>query len=122
METPVITPYIMKAILGGITDERPEETDTTAVANGLLYPASTIPGMRITPSAATVAAGEPLTAPQKAATITVAIARPPVNLPKDIRIRFIILVAMPARLMILPARIKYGMARSGNLAILAKKL
>ena len=52
METPVITPYMMKAMLGGMTEERPEETETTAVAKGLLYPASTIPGMRMTPSAA----------------------------------------------------------------------
>ena len=51
----------MKAMLGGMTMARPEVTDTVAAANGLSYPALAMPGIRMSPSAATVAGPEPLT-------------------------------------------------------------
>jgi len=53
----------MKAILGGITIAKPEVTETLAAAKALSYPFLTMAGMRIKPSAATVAGPDPLTAP-----------------------------------------------------------
>jgi hypothetical protein len=111
----------MKAMLGGMTMARPEATETTAVAKGLSYPAAAMPGMRMSPRAATVAGPDPLTAPQKVAT-TVARASPPVAEPTSSSMRSMMRSAMPAFSMMTPARMKKGMARRGNLAIPAKKL
>jgi C4-dicarboxylate transporter DctM subunit len=110
----LLTPVI---ILGGMTIARPEETDTTAAEKALSYPAAAIPGIRINPRAATVAGPEPLTAPQKVATPTVAIASPPVTEPTSSFIRLMIRTAMPAFSIMTPAKIKKGMARRGNLAM-----
>ena len=79
-------------------------------------------GMRMRPRAATVAGPEPLTAPQKVATPTVATARPPVMLPTMASTSVTMRAAMPARSMMKPARMKKGMASSGTLAMPAKKL
>ena len=59
-----------------------------------------MPGIRISPRAATVAGPEPLTAPQKVATATVATAMPPVMEPVSASIRATMRAAMPARSMI----------------------
>ena len=107
----------MKAMLGGMTMARPEVTDTVAAAKPLSYPALVMPGIRISPSAATVAGPDPLTAPQKVATATVATPRPPVMEPTRTSIRATMREAMPARSIMYPARMKNGMASSGNLAI-----
>ena len=58
-----------------------------------------MPGIRMSPSAATVAGPEPLTAPQNVATATVATARPPVMEPTSVSIRATMRAAMPARSM-----------------------
>ena len=72
--------------------------------------------------AATVAAVEPLTAPQNTATPMAAMARPPVSSPTSSLMKTMILSAMLALSMMLPARMKNGIARSGYLTMLAKKL
>ena len=95
----------------------PEATETTAVANALSYPAWAMLGIKIRPSAATVAGPEPLTAPQKAATMTVAMAKPPVTSPTISLINFTMRDAIPTFSMIMPARMKKGMANSGTLAM-----
>lgn len=79
-----------------------------------------MPGISIVPMAATVAEVEPLTAPQKAATAIAAIASPPTKCPSSQRRRFTIFSAMLALSIMVPARMKNGIASSGNFAILAK--
>ena len=78
--------------------------------------------MRIKPSAATVAGPDPLTAPQKVATATVAMARPPVMSPTRFSTRRTIRAAMPALSIMKPAKIKKGIANKGTLVTPAKKL
>jgi len=95
----------------------PAATDTTAVAKGLSYPASTMPGIRISPRAATVAGPDPETAPQKAATRTVATASPPGMSPTSCLIRAIRRSAIPTFSIMTPAMTKKGIASRGNLAM-----
>ncbi|OPZ38136.1 MAG: hypothetical protein BWY99_01711 [Synergistetes bacterium ADurb.BinA166] len=112
----------MNEMLGGIIIASPAETETTAAAKALSYPASAIPGIRMSPRAATVAGPEPLTAPQKAATMTVATASPPVMSPTSCFIRAMMRSAIPTFSMMTPARMKNGIASRGNFAIPEKKL
>ena len=112
----------MKEMLGGMMMASPEATETVAAAKALSYPASAMPGIRMRPRAATVAGPEPLTAPQNAATMTVATARPPVMSPTSCLMRLMIRSAMPTFSMMTPARMKKGIARRGNFAMPAKKL
>lgn len=79
-------------------------------------------GIKIRPSAATVAGPEPLTAPQKVAIPTAAMASPPVILPTMDSTRVQILEAIPALSIMKPAKIKNGMASNGTFATPAKKL
>ena len=99
-ETSATLPYTMKAMLGGMTMARPDVTETVAAAKALSYPALAMPGIRIRPRAATVAGPEPLTAPQKVATATVARARPPVMEPTRVSMRATMRAAIPERSMI----------------------
>ncbi len=112
----------MNVMLGGIIIASPDDTQTTAVAKGLSYPAFTIPGMRITPMAATVAAVEPLTAPQKTATPIAAMASPPVSLPTSSLMNTIIFSAILALSIMFPASMKKGTASNGYFTMFAKKL
>ena len=62
-DSPVVVPYIINGILGGIITPNPPATATIAVANFLSYPSSHKNGIVILPTAATVAGAEPDMAP-----------------------------------------------------------
>ncbi len=78
--------------------------------------------MRIKPSAATVAGPDPLTAPQKVATATVAMAKPPVMSPTRFSTRRTMRAAIPALSIMKPAKIKKGIARRGTFATPGKEV
>ena len=107
----------MNTMLGGIIIATPPLAAIKAEAKPLSYPAFIMAGIRIAPSAATVAGPEPDTAPQNRETITVAIAKPPGTSPTTSSTNRIILREMPARSITSPASTKKGTANNVNLEI-----
>ena len=82
---------------------------TMPVAKGALnFSRWTIAGIRITPSAATVAAPEPDMAPKKQATTTHTMAIPPRRWPSRASMNAISRSEMPARAIMLPESTKKG--------------
>lgn len=71
IDTPVIMPYTTKEILGGIIVPREPEIADSAPEKDLSYPSAIIAGIRIEPTAATVAVPEPDIAAKKRATIII---------------------------------------------------
>ena len=74
-------------------------------------------GIRMMPSAATVAGPEPEIAPKKQATTTHTMAMPPRRWPMQLSMNSTRRVEMPALAMMLPERTKNGIASSRNLAM-----
>ena len=91
--------------------------DIKAVELALSYPAFTMAGMIIIPSAATVAGPEPEIAAKKQATITHTRAIPLFLCPTNDLQKSISLWEIPLFSMIFPPRIKKGIARSTNLLV-----
>ena len=115
--SPVIDAYTTYAILGGITIAMELAAAIRAVAKAALNPASIIAGMRIAPSAATVAGPEPEIAPKKQATITETMAIPPLLCPTQLSTNLIKRFDIPAFAIILPAIMKKGIASNNVLLI-----
>ena len=115
--SPVMDAYTTYAILGGMTIAIELAAAMSAIANGALNPASTIAGIRIAPSAATVAGPEPEIAPKKHATMTQTIAIPPRLCPTQLSINLIRRLEIPAFAIIFPARMKNGIANNNVLLI-----
>ena len=81
-----------------------------------------MPGISTRPRAATVAGPEPEMAAKKHATTTQTMARPPLTCPTQVSARWIRRSEMPAFSMMLPARMKNGMASRTNLLVDAEKI
>ena len=77
-------------------------------------------GIRIRPRAATVAGPEPEMAAKKQATMTHTMATPPFRWPTQASARLINLPEMPDFSMMLPPRMKKGMASSTDLLVAAE--
>lgn len=87
----------------------------SAVAKLAGYPSFTIEGIKITPSAATVAGPEPEIAAKKQETITQTSATPFFLCPTQALARLISFSDIPAFSIIFPANIKNGIANRANL-------
>ena len=85
----------------------------------LSYPALTIAGIRMDPSAATVAGPEPEIAAKKQQVTTPTIAKPPVICPTQTSANLIKRLDTPAASMTTPARMKKGIASNANFAVAA---
>ena len=100
-------------MLGGMMTAIEDAAATTPCANGSEnFSRSIMAGIRITPSAATVAAPEPEIAPKKQATTMQTIAMPPRRCPSRASMNAISRSEMPALAMMLPERTKNGTASS----------
>ena len=107
---------------GGITIAIEEAAAISDEANGAEnLPWLTIAGIRIIPSAATVAGPDPEIAPKNIATTTQTMAIPPFWCPMQSSIKFTSLLEIPDSAMTLPERTKNGMARRRNFAMPEKR-
>ncbi|KAF5041217.1 hypothetical protein DSECCO2_525290 [anaerobic digester metagenome] len=117
-ETPVIEAYTTNAMEGGMTMAMEDAVAIIAAEKGAEKPPRLImAGIRMMPSAATVAGPEPEMAPKKQATTTHTIAIPPRRCPIQSSINSTRRVEMPAFAMMLPDSTKNGIASSKNFAM-----
>jgi hypothetical protein len=99
---------------GGMITARVAEEEVTAAAKDRLYPFFFIAGIKIDPRAATSATAEPLISAKKRDALIVTIDRPPRMNPTRADARAIKRRLIPVAFMIAPAKIKSGIAMSGN--------
>ena len=105
---------------GGIITPIAPAVAIRAAANAGGYPTSTIAGIRIRPRAATVAGPEPEIAAKKHATSTHTIATPPLKWPTHAWASLIRRVEIPDFSIMLPPRMKKGIAIRTDLVIAAE--
>ena len=111
IEVPAIKQYSTMGTLGGIITPMQEAAATVAAEKGAEYFFCSIPGIKIAPTAAQVAAAEPQMAPKNSDTTIATMASPPLNRPIRVEKKRTSRLEMPPSAMILPARIKNGSAR-----------
>ncbi|MPM70144.1 hypothetical protein SDC9_117097 [bioreactor metagenome] len=117
-ETPVMDAYTTNAMEGGMTMAIEEAVAIMAEEKGAEKPPRLImAGIRMIPSAATVAGPEPEIAPKKQATTTHTMAMPPRRCPMQSSMNWTRRVEIPAFAMMLPDRTKNGIASSRNFAM-----
>ena len=92
-----------------------EEMFTAALKRGS-YPALRISGVMMLPMAEAAAAAEPLIAPKSILATTLTTAKPPGNRPTSTLAKSISRKAMPPLFMILPAKMKKGIASRAKLS------
>jgi hypothetical protein len=119
-DTPAITPYKTKGILGGIMTPMVPAAAVIAVANPSLYCFSFIDGIIKEPIAETVAGPDPDIAAKNMQANIVTKANPPVIQPTKLSAKLTNLLDIPQLYIKLPAKIKKGIAKRGKLSKVAK--
>ncbi len=104
---------------GGIISPMTPATDISAVASALSYPTSIMAGMISGASAATVAGADPEIAAKKQALITQTAASPHFLCPTNVWANSMSRFEIPALPIILPPKIKNGIANKTNLLLAA---
>src|SRR5690625_661776 len=111
IETPPITPYIIKGILGGIITPIEPADAVTAAAKPVSYFLFSIDGIIIDPIAATVAGPEPDIAAKNMLAKTVTIANPPTKYPTNTSANLSKRSDTPPSFIKTPVKINNGIAK-----------